>query len=242
MKFFDSNIRVGRRLVKDYTPIDTEQELLDLMDQHKIDKALVIHGEQFNIHPEYGNQVLLNWSKSHRIEKVFTILPPSTCEFDYNVISHIKEKNFKAITMFPKQHCFIADRIGLGNFIDEISDLKIPIFLSLLEFSWQEIYNFMRDYPTATVVVTDLQDWSQNRYFYPLLTAFENFYMETNKISLVAGGIEDCVKKFGSERFVFGTAYPRCYISASQMDLMHADISETAKANIAFNNLERILR
>ena len=242
MKFFDSNITVGRKIALDYTPIDNEIELLNLMDEHGIDKALIIHADQRNVHPEIGNQIAVDFTKSDRIEKVFALLPAATCEFDYDVLSYMKENKIKAITVFPKYMNFFMNKVCMGKQLDEIVERKIPIILSLYgEMDWADMYAFMKDYPEATVIIKDLYDWAQDRYYYPLLVAYKNLYMETNKMSLVASGIEDATKRFGSHRFVFGTAYPRCYISASKMDLMHARIKDSDKENIAYNNLERLL-
>jgi len=242
MKFFDSNILVGRKTVKDYTPVENEAELLAIMDEHGIDKVLITHADQKNVHPEYGNQIALDFSKSDRVEKMFALVPPATCEFDYDVFSYMKENKIKAVTAFPKYMNFFLNKVAMGRMMDEIVERKIPIVLSLWgDVEWQDVYDFMKDFPEATVILKDLYDWSQNRYFYPLLVAYKNFYMETNKLSLVAGGIEDATNRFGSERFIFGTAYPRCYISASKMDLLHAHIKESDKENIAFNNLQRLL-
>lgn len=242
MKFFDSNISVGRKTVKDYSFIDTEKDLLNLMDEHEISKVLIIHAEQRNSHPDDGNKIAVDFSNSDRVEKVFAILPTITNEFSYNVFDFMRVNNIKAVTCFPKYMNFLLNKVSMGKTMDEIVERKIPIILSLYgEVDWRDVYDFMKDYPKATVILKDLQDWSQNRYFYPLLVEYENFHMETNKMSLVAGGIEDAVKVFGSERFIFGSAYPRCYISASKMDLLHANISELERENIAYNNLENLL-
>jgi len=242
MKIFDSNILVGRKTVKDYSYIDNENQLIDIMDEYEISKALIIHAEQRNSHPDYGNQIAVDFSKSERVEKVFAILPTVTNEFSYNVFDFMRNNKIKAVTCFPKYMYFLLNKVSMGKTMDEIVERNIPIILSLYgEVDWNDVYNFMRDYPKATVILKDLQDWSQNRYYYPLLAQYENFHMETNKISLVAGGIEDCVKLFGSERFIYGSAYPRCYISASKMDLLHANIKEEERENIAYNNLENLL-
>ena len=242
MKFFDSNITVGRKTVKDYTPIENENELLKIMDENGIDKALITHADQKNVHPEIGNQIALDFTKRDRIEKMFALLPPATCEFDYDVFSYMKENNIKAVTAFPKYMNFFLNKVSMGKMMDEIVERKIPIILSLWgDVDWADTYRFMEDFPEATVILKDLYDWAQDRYYYPLLVAYKNFHMETNKLSLVAGGIEDAVDRFGSKRFIFGTAYPRCYISASKMDLMHARIPDIYKEDIAYNNLQNLL-
>lgn len=243
MKFFDSNITVGRKTVKDYSPVENEAHLLKIMDDHGIDRAVIIHADQKDAHPEEGNRNSLLFTDSERAEHLFAILPPATEEFDRDVFEYMKENRIKGMTAFPKYQNFFLNRISMGSFMDEVCERKIPLFLSLWgDVTWDDIYRFMSDYPEATVVIKDLYDWDQDRYYYPLLKTFRNLYMETNKMHLVADGIKDAVGKFGSERFVFGSAYPRCYIYAAKMDLLHADISETDKENIAYSNLDRLLK
>jgi len=241
MKFFDSNIQVAMQMVKKFSHLNSEKELLDLLDEHSIDKALVLHASQRNIHPEYGNKMAVDFFSSDRVEKVFAVLPPVPNEFEYDVFDYMKTNNFKAITAYPVHQNFLLNRISMGKFFDEVSERKIPLLLSLEEISWQSIYELMRDYPKLTVILTDLGAWAQDRYYYPLLTSFENVKIETDMLSLEAGGLETAVKTFGSERFIFGSSYPRRYITASKMDLLHCRIPEEDKENIAYKNLEKIL-
>ncbi len=68
------------------------------------------------------------------------------------------------------------------------------------------------------------------------------FILNQASFSLEEGGMEATVKRFGSERIVFGTGFPVQYQKASILQLAQADISDRDKENIASKNLERILK
>jgi predicted TIM-barrel fold metal-dependent hydrolase len=50
------------------------------------------------------------------------------------------------------------------------------------------------------------------------------------------------VRRFGAERFLFGTGFPEQYPEASVLPLLHAGISEADKRKIASGNFEALLK
>ncbi|MCM8762403.1 MAG: hypothetical protein NC905_07605 [Candidatus Omnitrophica bacterium] len=56
------------------------------------------------------------------------------------------------------------------------------------------------------------------------------------------GSLEERVKRFGGERVVFGSGYPERYMEASILQLVHSEIEEQEKRNIAYRNIERVIK
>ena len=104
------------------------------------------------------------------------------------------------------------------------------------------IIDMLRDYPELTCVICDIGTWSMDRYTYPLLKTYPNVHIETSMLSLEDGGVEAMVRRFGAERLVFGTGFPKHYAEASMLQLTHADIGETEKQAIAADNMRQLIR
>lgn len=246
LKFFDANVFIGRPHNGMYGAVSSAQHLIDEMDKQGISKAVVWHIFQYEGSPVEGNRILAEEiSNVQRLYGCWTILPVQTREvIKDNFFEKMKENRIVCLNAFPEWHRFVLDRVGFGDFLDELSERKIPLFLTMERscITWEGLYKLLRDFPHLTCVLCDIGIWGVDRYTWPLLEKFENFYLESSRLSLEEGGIESTVKRFGAERIVFGTGFPVQYQKASILQLTHADISEQDKIKIASANLERILR
>lgn len=246
IKLFDANVFIGRPHNGLYGSISSAEELIKEMDKQGISKAIVWHIFQYEGSIVEGNRILAEEIKNK--EKLFgcwTILPPQTQEVIKNgFFKRMKENRIVCLNAFPDWHRFILDRVGFGDFLEEVCERKIPLFLTMGRtcISWESLYKLMMDFPKLTCVLCDIGIWGVDRYTWPLLDRFENFYLESSLLSLEEGGIEETVKRFGSERIVFGTGFPVRYPKAAILQLVHADISEEDKNNISWKNLEKILK
>ncbi|MCM8816712.1 MAG: amidohydrolase [Candidatus Omnitrophica bacterium] len=246
LDFFDANAFIGRPNNGQLGSVSTAEQLLAEMDRQGISKAIVWHIFQYEGSIVEGNRILAEEIlKSDRLYGCWTILPPQTQEvIGKDFFKKMKENKIVCLNAFPEWHRFILDSVGFGRFLDELCERKIPIFLTMGRtcITWEGLYRLMKEFPRLTCVLCDIGIWGVDRYTWPLLEKFENFYLESSQLSLEEGGIEATVKRFGSERIVFGTGFPVQYQKASILQLTHADISEKDKENIASKNLERILQ
>lgn len=246
LDFFDSNVFIGRPTNGQFGSVSTSDQLLNEMDRQGISKAIVWHIFQYEGSSVEGNKILAEQvSQSERLYGCWTILPPQTQEvIKGDFFKKMKENKIVCLNAFPEWHRFILDSVAFGSFLSELSERKIPLFLTMgrICITWEGLYKLMRDFPRLTCVLCDIGIWAVDRYTWPLLEKFENFYLESSRLSLEEGGIEATVKRFGSERIVFGTGFPVQYQKASVLNLTHADIAEVDKENIALKNLEKILK
>lgn len=135
------------------------------------------------------------------------------------------------------------NRVVWDDLLDELTEKRIPVLLSNEHgASWNQIYDLLRDYPQLTCVLCDIGAWSMDRYTYPLLQAYPNVYIETSLLSLEDGGVEEMVRRFGAQRLVFGTGFPKRYAEASMLQLTHADIDNADKQAIAADNMLHLLK
>jgi len=203
----------------------------DFFRKMKENKIVALLVEEISGHPElYG---------------CWTILPPQTGEIiTKDFFRKMKENKIVALNVFPEWHRFILNRISFGEFLDELIERKIPLLLTMDRacLSWELLYGLMKEFPELTCILCDIGIWGVDRFTWPLLEKFPNFYLETSLLSLEEGGLEATVKRFGAERIVFGTGFPVRYPKAAILQLAYADISDEDKEKIASENLENILQ
>ncbi|MCX6994055.1 MAG: amidohydrolase family protein [Kiritimatiellaeota bacterium] len=246
MDFFDANVFIGRPMKALPKPLRNSAELLAEMDRAGIEKALVWHIVAHDGTPEEGNELLgREISGQKRLCGCWTILPPQTGEvIGRGFFRQMKSNRIFALRAFPHLHRFMLNRVTFGKFLDEVSERKIPLLLSVetqRNVSWPEIHELLRDFPKLACIFCDVGDWSPNRYTWPLLDKYPNVCLETSGVSAVEGCLEDTVREFGAKRLVFGTALPEKYPDAAMLQLIHADIPDADKKKIASGNLKKII-
>jgi predicted TIM-barrel fold metal-dependent hydrolase len=79
-----------------------------------------------------------------------------------------------------------------------------------------------------------------DRYAWPLVEKFPNLYFETSGY-LVDAGIEEFCRRYSASRLLFGSGFPDNANGAAMLTLAHAEISESDRQAIAWDNLARLL-
>jgi len=243
LKFIDTNVWVGK-LMSDENGISVSiEELLKKMKVLNIEKAIIYHITQRDIHPDFGNKILLEEiSNREELYGILTVLPFQTDEIKKDIFKNLKQKKIVGFNFFPKKHNFILNKITFGDFLSELEHKKFPVFFDLSGgLDYKDINSILCDFPDLTCILCNLGIWNTDRYAWPLLEKFENVYVESSLLSLQEGGIEETVKKFGAERIVFGSGFPERYFEASILQLVHSEITEKDKEKIAYKNIERII-
>ncbi len=246
LEFFDANSFIGRPMNGIFKPAQSGRDLVIEMKKQNLSKAIVWHIFQYEGSPEKGNRMLAEQISGYsELYGCWTILPPQTDEIiTQDFFEKMKENKIVALNAFPEWHRFVLNRVSFGEFFENLVERRIPLFLTMGRtcITWESLYNLMRDFPSLTCILCDIGIWGVDRFTWPLLEKFPNFYLETSLLSLEEGGLEATVKKFGSEKLVFGTGFPVRYPKAAILELVHADIPDNDKEAIASKNLERILR
>ncbi len=255
MKFIDCSASIGLASVNKYIvnhedyiiceKVDqaaNADELLREMDRCGIDEAMVYHQSVVDVAPTYGNAQLFSDKKTYtgRLKAVLAMLPSIT-DSEHTVeklLEKMKNYNIFGLRAFPKADRYMLDRITCGDTLDMLIEKKIPLYLSPNN-DWEHIYAVMKEFPQLTVIITNYGLWGSDRFFYPLVNAYKNVYVDTSDFQEVRG-IEAFVNKFGSERMLFGSNFPSDNIGGPITTLIGAKISAKDKENIAHLNAERL--
>ena len=219
------------------------EDLLEEMDFCGVDEALVYHHAMVENDPGYGNRLILEEAAKcpQRLHATWAILPPVT-EEEYapeNLIPAMKRHNVKALRTYPVKNRYFLDRITMGELLDALVERKIPLFLSPQD-GWQYIFNVLKEFPELTVVLTNYGLWGSDRFFFPLIRAYKNVYIDTSDYQVI-NGIDKFCGKFGDERLLFGSNFPMDYFGGPITALMSSGLSQESLERIASGNLERIL-
>ncbi|MCM8833337.1 MAG: amidohydrolase family protein [Candidatus Omnitrophica bacterium] len=114
--------------------------------------------------------------------------------------------------------------------------------MSGLSVDYRDIYSILKNFPKLTCILCNPGIWNTDRYTWPLLEKFPNVYLESSLLSLYEGGIEETVKRFGSERIVFGSGFPERYFESSILQIVNSEIENKDKEKIAYKNIEKIIK
>lgn len=246
MKFFDINLYLGSPVKPVFKPVTVAKELDEMLDGLGVEKALVWHLTQYYYFPSEGNIILSKEIKGHKnLYGSFAVLPPQTREMDLGpkFFRSMKENNAKAVRVFPTMNHYQMSRLVFGKFFDELTERKIPVLLSQGRegHNWSVIYGMMKDFPKLTVVLCDIGSWDHTRMYLPLMENYENFHVETSLVSVHEGTLELIANTYGPERVLYGSGFPETYPESSMLQIMHADIPQSFKEKIAYENAAKLI-
>ena len=245
LDFFDANVWVGRRTCETvFEPVTSAAQLLADMRRAGVRRALAWHIAQHDDSPLVGNRLLAEMiAGQEELRGCWSILPPQTDGLvTPDFFERMKQARVAGLRACPGAHRYLLNRVVFGPFLDQVSDRRVPLLLSLeYGVTWPEIYQLLQEFPRLTCILCDIGIWSAERYVCPLLDAFENVHVETGLLSLEDGGVENVVGRVGDRRLVFGTGFPERYAESAMLQLTHAAIPDDAKVRIAGENLDTLL-
>jgi len=252
MKFVDANAVIGRDLnwhtvmnhehftMKEYVRCaDDAGQLIENMNHCGINKAVVWCRAMFDLDPETGNRQMVRELNGHedRLIGTWTILPDITDRaFEIEpLLKGMRENGIKCLRAFPSQNRYLLNEVTMGEQLEQIEALHIPLYLSIRE-GFEYIYAVLKEFPRLTVIICDTGCWSSSRYIYPLLKKYENVYYETGGFQEVCG-YEQVFARLGCEKLLFGTDFPTNSMGCAKAALMMADIPDDCKEQIACRNI-----
>jgi predicted TIM-barrel fold metal-dependent hydrolase len=248
LEFFDCNCSYGVPSVPCFRQATSVGDLLDEMEWTGTGRALVRHAAMENEAAQVGNRLVVGETAPHRqLSPSWAILPPQTGEQGTpdELVASMARVGVRALWAFPSKHRYSLDAVTFGPLFEVLVERRIPLFLLRSETSrgltgWDLAGSILRDFPKLIVVVVDHGSWGEDRYFRPLIEAYEGFHIDTSRYEL-DGGIVDFVRTYGPDRLLFGSSFPRTSPGGAMLTLAHADIDDEAKQMIAAGNLDRLL-
>ncbi len=248
LRLFDCNVSYGTPPVPNPRQARTPEALLQEMDWAGVTEALVTNAYQrYDDAPTGNRQVLTECAENDRLHPTWVLMPHQTGEFSSpdDLPAALSNAGVRALWAFPSRIRYLLDANTFGPTLEVLSGLQVPLLLSVTESSgslsgWGLMGALLGNFPHLTLIATDQNCWGQDRYFRPLVERYPRFYFDVADFEL-AGGYEDYVSRYGSERMVFGTGFPGLCMGGSILTLLHANVSDEDKVAIAGGNLRRLL-
>ena len=248
LEFFDCNAAYGVWSVPPLKPATRVEDLLEEMAWCGIRRALARHAALDNESPQTGNQLIVEETAPHpSLHPAWAILPTQTGELGTveEFLAAMREAGVRALWAFPSKHRYTLDGVSCGDLLSALSARRIPLLMQRSETSrgltgWELAGALLKEFPALILVVTGHGSWGEDRYFRPLIEAYEGFHIDTSRYEL-DGGIADFCRKYGPRRLLFGSAFPNTSPGGAMLTLAHADISDEEKQLIAAGNLDRLL-
>jgi len=243
MEFFDCNACFGRHSDPPLRQARTPKALVEELDFHGIGQALVRHASMQDECPTLGNAKLIaelaQLGATDRLLPIWAILPPQTGELGTveEFLADMARHNVRALWAFPAQHAYILDGLTFGPLFEELIARNVPLFVP---DDWAMVHTLVKDFPSLTTVACLQGCWGKDRFSWPLLQNCPNFHMATSRYE-VGGGIRAVCNRFGPQRLLFGTGFPRMAMGGPRLALQQANISDTDREAIASGNLVRLL-
>ncbi len=247
LSFFDANMFIGSAQKGTWQPAAGRAEILAVMDEAGIDRALVWHVGEQDWSVADGNDLASEAVRGEdRLWGCWTILPPSTAEIPpaRELFERMARERIRAVRMFPTEHRYVAGRTAVGELLEEISARNLPLLLSIergaTDFS--VVDRLLSEFPRLRCVLCDVGIWGVDRFTRPLLERFPGLYLETSYLALHDGVLETLVAAYGARRLLFGSGFPERLPASAMLPLRHAAIAAEDKRLIAGANLERLLQ
>ncbi len=249
LMFFDAGCRIGNRMNE---PGCTARELLGLMDNAGIEKALVSH-DGFTFAPQTSNSLICNELKicPERLKGVWCMLPQQCPEFPSvdTLFDEMHANGICALTLEPFEHRYVPCRLSLGKVMDAAAERKVPVLLESFSrhwddtnTKWEEMYRFMAQFPRNTYIFRAIWGkWGIDRQIRPLLENYDGFHFALSGY-WVPEGIRDLAELYGAERLLFASGFPIYNLGNQMLQLKYSGLPAEDVAKIDGLNMERILK
>ncbi|MBU0478990.1 amidohydrolase family protein [bacterium] len=236
---FDCNVRLGHSR-KEKLQHTQPQDIINIMGEQKISKALCCHIWAENGAVIFGNNLLIDITEEFldRIERQFVVQPLLIKNYDV-LLSEMKDKKVRSLKIFTNKFNLVMCEEIFGDIFTFCHEHKIPVWISESEIEWRDLCWALKNYPALNFVITD-SGYNKNNMMVSLMRNYANLFFDMSHYNIF-DGIVSMVNEFGSKRFMFGSSLPKYSPAAPINFILESRISETQKADILGNNLEKLL-
>ncbi len=194
--------------------------------------------------PTVGNQLLLEAIRDERRFLGAAVLIPGdgkVSEFRRHLAALMAGK-VRLVRIFPRSHNFLLSEWCAGPWLEVLEELHMPLAVWHTETTWEDVAAVCQTHPRLPVIVEGPKRklLYHNRVYYRLLERFANFHLEIHNLVGYLG-LDDVVRRFGSQRLIFGTYFPQQDPNVPMVLVTQGELSVTDRQNIAFRNMERLI-
>ncbi len=241
--FLDCNCMIGIRANRHRSTIYKLEDHRRDFDYYDIMGAVVHHAVASEYSADYGNRRLMREiGDDLRFIPQWVLLPDNCDEMApaHEIVAEMLSLGVRSARIFPKTHSFGTSEYIIGSLLSELEQHRIPLFVGRAEIDNERLLGISRAHPRLPIVLTGT-GWGSGRTLYPLLFQAPNIHIETAAYQ-EHRAYEEFIRRYGSDRLLFGTDLPHRSPGAARMMTMFEDIPEEARPKIAGGNMLRLLQ
>ncbi len=225
-------------------PVSSLEQTKQTLVRYGIRRAIVAHALARDHDPSTGNRLLLEAIADDDTFWGAAVLVPddeSAAGFRARLRSFITGR-VRMVRIFPHLHNWPLSEWCAGPWLRVLEELHMPLAVWHTEASWNEIAALCRAHPQLPVIVEgpNRKLLYHNRAYYRLLEQFPNFHLEIHNLVGYLG-LDDVVRRFGSQQLVFGTYLPYQDPNVPMMLVTDGQIGPEDRENIAHGNMEKLI-
>lgn len=248
LRFFDARTMVGRHRQLQAPPMNphTVADLLEEMDHCGVAQALVCDSLACENSPADGNPRILDAVRdAPRLTPVWVMLPPGTDETPdpAELIGQMRAGGVGLVVLMPEMYRFPLADWSIDDLLAPLAENRIPLMIAYQgsdSEAWADLVALCRRFPTLPVILSAGRIRRGMRTLYRAMEVSPNLHLELSGYWLHRG-IEYLAHRFGSERLLYGSNWPRLNMAATVMTVATADLPEEDRKKIAGENLQRLI-
>ena len=222
----------------------TAEGLLQWLDKYQIDCALAYHSEAMR-EPEMGNALMAQAAAASggRLKTCF-VLNPSLESLgipgEGTPLERLNKHRPSAVRIFPGEQLYPFDTFYAEEILTLCQQLRLPL---IVDCPYDNVFltqlpQVCRAYPDVPIILLRFL-YNRSRQYMPILRKLPNVYLDMST-HIDVGGMEEVVRRFGSEHLLFGSGLPVYEPSGALGLLLYAQISDADRENIASGNFLRL--
>jgi predicted TIM-barrel fold metal-dependent hydrolase len=257
MMIVDTNAYLGFYALRQLRH-NTAAALLRLMDEKRIDKAMVSSASAITYrNVQSGNEEVAAAVKAHRDRLIpLAVINPFYAGWQDDLKTCHEEFGMKGLRLYPKWHNYaLSDRSCL-DLIHEATERRMVVSIPIRvedfrQRSWLvdvpdvplgEIVALVKACPKARFILLNGAGYTGSPLGQKDNGLPANYFIEISRLSaLLANEIGQLVSRLGPERVVFGSGMPFKYPDPALLKLEVLDASADAKQMIRGTNAARLL-
>ena len=214
--FFDARCFVGPRGIVPPGSAASTGEILESLSRCGIASAVCCHSTALEGDPMAGNLLLdAELKNAPGFFRQWAAAPSCLGDFPdtKQLIPMMKAAGVTSLRLIPGTLAHSLRPFAMGKLMNTLADCRVPVFLDLRETNWEQLYDFCRDFPHCTIVLTE-PGYRGIRYIDPMLEACGNLRIGTSNL-VAFRGLERLCQRHGPERFLFESGVPRYSAAAA---------------------------
>lgn len=234
----DANVCVGNHHTGPSACLNSSQ-LLAEMDKHGVQQALIYHAQGEVISPTDGNSLLEEWlDEEGRLIPQWSVTPVDIS------IKQIEDLHRQGRVTSVRLHS--VEPAGLpfrswsyDSLLAFLTEAGIPLWIPLMDVDMTDLATTLETYPDLNAVLIGAH-YTHQMVIRGLLEASSNAVLELSRYEPI-GEVEALVDRFGSDRLIYGSWYPRYAMGPILFYLHHTRMNNEDLTRICSGNVKRLL-